>query len=153
MTSKRNGELSPPRPLSRNTRGAGRAQGTQARNSGRMLQKLVQNSGLDRWIEVVISIDGVRTYQPHRSCYALVEPVLGVSKEEVLFVSSNSFDLVGAKAFGFKVASIDPSEGRGRPTHDVRHATRSRRRTRPRPRPHRLGIDRAAEATFTVGLH
>jgi 2-haloacid dehalogenase len=80
-----------------------------------MLQKLVQNSGLDRWIEVVISIDSVRTYQPHRSCYALVEPVLGVSKEEVLFVSSNSFDLVGAKAFGFKVASIDPSEWRERP--------------------------------------
>ena len=71
-----------------------------------MLQKLVQNSGLDRWIEVVISIDSVRTYQPHRSCYALVEPVLGVSKEEVLFVSSNSFDPVGAKAFGFNVAWI-----------------------------------------------
>ena len=69
-----------------------------------MLQKLVQNSGLDRWIEAVISIDSVRKYKPHRSCYALVEPVLGVSKEEVLFVSSNSFDLVGAKAFGFKVA-------------------------------------------------
>jgi FMN phosphatase YigB (HAD superfamily) len=118
-----------------------------------MLQKLVQNSGLDRWIEVVISIDSVRTYQPHRSCYALVEPVLGVSKEEVLFVSSNSFDLVGAQALGFKVASIDPSEWRERPSHDVRHATRSRRRTRPRSRPHRLGIDRAAEATLTVGLH
>ena len=77
-----------------------------------MLQKLVQNSGLDRWIEAVISIDSVRKYKPHRSCYALVEPVLGVSKEEVLFVSSNSFDLVGAKAFGFKVAWIDPSEWR-----------------------------------------
>ena len=50
--------------------------------SRRMLQKLVQNSGLDRWIDVVISIDSVRTYRPHRSCYAL-EPVLGVSKEEV----------------------------------------------------------------------
>ena len=121
--------------------------------SRRMLQELVQNSGLDRWIEVVISIDNVRTYQPRRSCYALVEPVLGVSKEEVLFVSSNSFDLVGAKAFGFKVASIDPSEWRERPSHDVRHATRSRRRTRPRSRPYRLGIDRAAEATLTVGLH
>jgi 2-haloacid dehalogenase len=114
--------------------------------SRRMLQKLVQNSGLDRWIEVVISIDSVRTYQPHRSCYALVEPVIGLSKEEVLFVLSNSFDLVGAKAF-FKVASID------RPSHDVRHATRSRRRTRPRSRPYRLGIDRAAEAALTVGLH
>jgi 2-haloacid dehalogenase len=74
--------------------------------SPRMLQKLVRNSGLDRWIEAAISIDSVRTYKPHRSCYALVEPVLGVPKEDVLFVSSNSFDVVGAKAFGFNVAWI-----------------------------------------------
>ena len=78
-----------------------------------MLQKLVRNSGLDRWIEAAISIDGVRTYKPHRSCYALVEPVLEVPKEEVLFVSSNSFDVVGAKAFGFKVAWIRRSGGSG----------------------------------------
>ena len=78
-----------------------------------MLQKLVRNSGLDRWIEAVISIDSVRTYKPHRSCYALVEPVLEVPKEEVLFVSSNSFDVVGAKAFGFKVAWIRRSGGSG----------------------------------------
>src|SRR5438067_4815707 len=46
----------------------------------RMLQKLVRNSGLNRWIEAAISIDSVRTYKPHRSCYALVEPVLEVPK-------------------------------------------------------------------------
>ena len=78
-----------------------------------MLQKLVRNSGLNRWIEAAISIDGVRTYKPHRSCYALVEPVLEVPKEEVLFVSSNSFDVVGAKAFGFIVAWIRRSGGSG----------------------------------------
>ena len=78
-----------------------------------MLQKLVRNSGLDRWIEAAISIDGVRTYKPHRACYALVEPVLEVPKEEVLFVSSNSFDVMGAKAFGFKVAWIHRSGGSG----------------------------------------
>jgi 2-haloacid dehalogenase len=38
--------------------------------------------------------------------YALVEPVFGVPKEEVLFVSSNSFDVAGAKAFGFDVAWV-----------------------------------------------
>ena len=72
----------------------------------KMLQELVRNSGLDRWIEAAISIDSVRIYKPHRSCYTLVEPVLAVRKEEVLFVSSNSFDVVGAKAFGFDVAWI-----------------------------------------------
>ena len=92
---------------------AGRKLAILSNGSPGMLQKLVQNSGLDRWIEAVISIDSVRTYKPHRSCYALVEPVLEVPKEEVLFVSSNSFDVVGAKAFGFKVAWIRRSGGSG----------------------------------------
>jgi 2-haloacid dehalogenase len=74
--------------------------------SPRMLEELLLNSRLGRWIEVAISIDKVRAYKPHRSCYALVEPVLGVAKSDVLFVSSNSFDVVGAKAFGFAVAWI-----------------------------------------------
>jgi 2-haloacid dehalogenase len=74
--------------------------------SPRMLQELVRNSGLDQWIGAAISIDAVRAYKPHPSCYALVEPALGVPKEDVLFVSSNSFDAAGAKAFGFQVAWI-----------------------------------------------
>jgi 2-haloacid dehalogenase len=82
--------------------------------SPRMLAALIRNSGLDRWIEAAISIDSIRTYKPHRSCYTLVEPALGVVKEEVLFVSSNSFDAVGAKAFGFNVAWIRRS-GSGDP--------------------------------------
>lgn len=44
--------------------------------------------------------------QPHPSCYALVEPALGVAKAEVLFVSSNGFDIAGASAFGFRTAWI-----------------------------------------------
>jgi 2-haloacid dehalogenase len=79
--------------------------------SPKMLQDLVRNSGLDRWIEAAISVDSVRAYKPHRSCYALVEPALGVPKDEVLFVSSNSFDVAGAKAFGFEVAWIRRSGG------------------------------------------
>ena len=79
--------------------------------SPRMLQELVRNSGLDRWIETAISIDSVRAYKPHQSCYALVEPALGVAKTEVLFVSSNGFDVVGAKAFGFNVAWVRRSAG------------------------------------------
>ena len=92
---------------------AGRKLAILSNGSPGMLQKLVRNSGLDRWIEAAISIDGVRTYKPHRPSYALVEPVLEVPKEEVLFVSSNSFDVVGAKAFGFKVAWIHRSGGSG----------------------------------------
>jgi 2-haloacid dehalogenase len=74
--------------------------------SPNMLEALVRNSGLDRRLEAVISVDAARTYKPHPSCYALVEEVLGIAKGEVLFVSSNGFDVAGAKAFGFNVAWI-----------------------------------------------
>lgn len=85
---------------------AGRQLAILSNGSPAMLEALVRNSGLDRWIEAVISVDAARIYKPHAACYALVEQVLGVAKEEVLFVSSNGFDVAGGKAFGFNVAWI-----------------------------------------------
>jgi 2-haloacid dehalogenase len=76
-----------------------------------MLEALVRNSGLARWIETAISVDRVRIYKPSPACYALVEEVLGITKPQVLFVSSNGFDVVGAKAFGFRVARIRRAGG------------------------------------------
>jgi 2-haloacid dehalogenase len=71
-----------------------------------MLTALVKNSGLDAFLDATISVDGVRKFKPHPGCYALVEKTLGLKNDEVIFVSSNSFDVAGAKHFGFKVAWI-----------------------------------------------
>jgi len=48
-----------------------------------------------------------------------VEKVLAVTKEEVMFVSSNGFDVAGAKHFGFKVAWIKRGGGPGVAKHPV----------------------------------
>jgi 2-haloacid dehalogenase len=71
-----------------------------------MLSALVKNSGLDAFLDATISVDDARKYKPHPECYALVEERLGLTRDEVLFVSSNGFDVAGAKHFGFKVAWI-----------------------------------------------
>jgi 2-haloacid dehalogenase len=71
-----------------------------------MLAALVKNSGFDAFLDATISVDGARKFKPHPDCYALVEKTLGVKSDEVLFVSSNGFDIVGAKRFGFKAAWI-----------------------------------------------
>ncbi len=71
-----------------------------------MLAALVKNSGLDVFLDATISVDGARKFKPHPDCYALVEKALGVKNDEVLFVSSNGFDIVGAKRFGFKAVWI-----------------------------------------------
>ena len=71
-----------------------------------MLAALVKNSGLNSFLDATISVDGAGKFKPHPDCYALVEKVLGLKKDEVMFVSSNSFDVAGAKHFGFTVVWI-----------------------------------------------
>jgi len=87
--------------------------------SNAMLSALVRNSGLDAYLDATISVDGARKFKPHPHCYALVEKVLGFKNDEVMFVSSNSFDVAGAKHFGFKVAWIQRGGGVSAPKDPV----------------------------------
>jgi len=81
--------------------------------SASMLTALVRNSGLDAFLDATISVDAARKFKPHPDCYALVEKTLGLKKNDVLFVSSNGFDVTGAKHFGFKTAWIKRGGGAG----------------------------------------
>ena len=84
-----------------------------------MLDALVRASGVaDRFTDV-ISVDRARSFKPDPACYALVEPALGVARDEVLFVSSNGFDVAGAKQFGFKVVRIERAAGAPAPKNSA----------------------------------
>jgi 2-haloacid dehalogenase len=72
-----------------------------------MLGALTRHSGFDRHLETVMSVDAKRIFKPDPRAYELVEETMGVSPDEVLLVSSNGFDVSGAKSFGFKVARIE----------------------------------------------
>ena len=72
-----------------------------------MLNSLVRNSGLDRVLDATISVDSKRIFKPAPDAYALIEETLQVPSSEVLFVSSNPWDVCGAKAFGLNVAWIE----------------------------------------------
>src|SRR5262249_24611248 len=72
-----------------------------------MLDALVRNSGLDRLLDATISVDAKKIFKPAPEAYALIGEVLGIGPEEVLFVSSNPWDVAGAKAFGLNVAWIE----------------------------------------------
>ncbi|MBS0561246.1 MAG: haloacid dehalogenase type II [Proteobacteria bacterium] len=71
-----------------------------------MLAPLVEGSGIRPLLDAVISVEGSGAFKPSPACYRLVEQVLGVPPDAVLFVSSNGFDVAGAKAFGFRVAQV-----------------------------------------------
>ena len=78
-----------------------------------MLDALVRNTGLHGIIDHILSVDPARAYKPSRKAYALLEPALGLPPGEVLFVSSNGFDVAGAKRFGFQVAWVRRGGGPG----------------------------------------
>jgi len=70
-----------------------------------MLEPLVQHSKLR--FDAVLSVDQVKAYKPAPEVYQLAVERLGVAKEAIAFVSSNCWDALGAKAFGFTVFWID----------------------------------------------
>jgi 2-haloacid dehalogenase len=76
-----------------------------------MLECMVGDSGLASRFAEIISVDRVKTYKPSPRVYALAPDVLKVPREDILFVSSNSWDVAGAKAFGFKVCWCNRSQG------------------------------------------
>jgi 2-haloacid dehalogenase len=72
-----------------------------------MLTTLVRNTGLDKVLDATISVDSKRIFKPSPEAYSLVEARLGIAPAEVLFVSSNPWDAIGAKSVGFNTAWIE----------------------------------------------
>jgi len=75
--------------------------------SPRMLAAAVASSGLDGRFAHILSVDRVKVYKPDPRVYELAPQALGLPKEAIVFVSSNAFDVMGAKAYGFQVAWIN----------------------------------------------
>ena len=75
--------------------------------SPEMLLKVTQHNGFTRYLKEVISVHELSIFKPSPRVYELAVKKLGVPKEAIGFVSSNSWDAVGAKAFGFHVFWIN----------------------------------------------
>ena len=66
-----------------------------------MLEPLVRQSGLDAVLDGVLSVDAAGIYKPSPRVYQLAVDRLRLPPRRIGFVSSNCWDAVGAKAFGF----------------------------------------------------
>jgi 2-haloacid dehalogenase len=98
--------------------------GILSNGSPRMLDAAVRSSGLAGMIQHVLSVDAVRIYKPSPRVYELGTRALGLPAGDILFVSSNAWDVAGAQAFGYRVCWCNrgraPMEGLGmRPDHEV----------------------------------
>jgi 2-haloacid dehalogenase len=67
----------------------------------RMLTAVVENAGLRRSFSRIISVDEVRIFKPSPRVYKLAADHFGLDPGAIGFVSSNAWDVCGAKSFGF----------------------------------------------------
>jgi 2-haloacid dehalogenase len=89
--------------------------------SPEMLQSAVHSAGMSEWLDAVLSVDSVRQFKTTPTSYQLVQDHFGFAPADVLFVSSNAWDALGATWFGFKTLWVNrqglPAEAIGPAPH------------------------------------
>jgi 2-haloacid dehalogenase len=69
--------------------------------SPEMLQSAVHSAGMSELLDAVLSVDSVRQFKTTPTSYQIVTDHFGFAPADVLFVSSNAWDALGATWFGF----------------------------------------------------
>ncbi len=72
-----------------------------------MLDSAVASAGMSDLLDHVISIETIRRFKTSPESYGLVQQLIPVKTEEILFVSSNAWDALGATWFGFTTLWIN----------------------------------------------
>lgn len=70
--------------------------------SPRMLEAAVRAAGMNDDFDALLSVDSVKMFKPRMEVYALATGYLKVAPNDVVFASSNRWDVMGARAFGFR---------------------------------------------------
>ncbi|HJW52757.1 MAG TPA: haloacid dehalogenase type II [Burkholderiaceae bacterium] len=80
---------------------AGVRTGVLSNGDSEMLEPALVTSGLHRYIDIVLSADQVKAFKTSPLVYALGPRVLKLQAQEILFVSSNCWDAIGAAWYGY----------------------------------------------------
>ena len=72
-----------------------------------MLEAVVRHAGFAELLDPVLSVEGTGRFKTDPATYALGTRALGLGAEEVLFVSSNCWDAIGATWFGYTTLWIN----------------------------------------------
>jgi 2-haloacid dehalogenase len=95
------------RAMLRELKRRGDATGILSNGSPRMLAAAVEAARLGGELNAVLSVDAIRIYKPRPEVYALVTDRFRIAPKDVVFVSSNRWDVMGAQAFGFRTAWVN----------------------------------------------
>jgi 2-haloacid dehalogenase len=88
-------------------RASGIRAGVLSNGDPQMLDVAVLSAGLSALLDPVISVDSVRRFKTDPAAYALGPQALGLAASEILFVSSNGWDALGATWFGYQTLWVN----------------------------------------------
>ena len=88
-------------------KGRGMATAILSNGSRDMLRTVVDSNGLKPYLDKVITVEDGKLFKTSPQSYQLLLDAFAVNKEEILFVSSNAWDAVGASWFGLDVAWVN----------------------------------------------
>jgi 2-haloacid dehalogenase len=72
-----------------------------------MLASAVEAAGIASELDAVLSVDRLKMFKPRPEVYALATAAFACQPAEVVFVSSNRWDAMGATAFGFRTVWVN----------------------------------------------
>lgn len=72
-----------------------------------MLEGAVDSAGIGEYLDALLSVEEVGIFKPARAVYDLVGARFGTAPSDVLFVSSNGWDVAGASAYGFRTVWVN----------------------------------------------
>lgn len=72
-----------------------------------MLQAAVRSAGFDGLFDHLISVDPIRKFKTHPDAYALGEQATGLAASNIVFVSSNAWDALGATWYGYQTLWVN----------------------------------------------
>jgi 2-haloacid dehalogenase len=90
-----------------------------------MIEAAVKSANLKHLIDHQLSVDKLGVYKPTPAVYQLAVEALGVSAQDITFLSSNAWDASGAANFGMQVVWVNrygqpPERLPGRPVASVK---------------------------------
>jgi 2-haloacid dehalogenase len=78
-----------------------------------MLEHAVAAAGLSGLVDEVLSVEEVAVFKPAPEVYHLATRRLGVPAAEIVFLSSNGWDVHGAASFGFRTVWVNRAWAEG----------------------------------------
>ena len=72
-----------------------------------LIRNLVKENDLENIFDDLLSVEEVKTYKPHAHVYNIPIKKYGILKNEVAYLSSNTWDISAAGNFGFKTIWVN----------------------------------------------